>query len=51
MDAFRWAYELNVFAPFRLTQLTVPHMEAAGGGAVLNISSMSAENGAGRSWK
>jgi 7-alpha-hydroxysteroid dehydrogenase len=44
MDDFRWAYEINVFAPFRLTQLAVPHMEAAGGGAVLNISSMSAEN-------
>jgi 7-alpha-hydroxysteroid dehydrogenase len=42
MDDFRWAYELNVFAPFRLTQLAVPHMEKAGGGAVLNISSMSA---------
>jgi 7-alpha-hydroxysteroid dehydrogenase len=24
MDDFRWAYELNVFAPFRLTQLAVP---------------------------
>jgi 7-alpha-hydroxysteroid dehydrogenase len=44
MDDFRWAYELNVFAPFRLTQLAVPHIEKAGGGAVLNISSMSAEN-------
>jgi 7-alpha-hydroxysteroid dehydrogenase len=44
MDDFRWAYEINVFAPFRLTQLAVPHMQAAGGGAVLNISSMSAEN-------
>ena len=44
MDDFRWAYEINVFAPFRLTQIAVPHMEAAGGGAVLNISSMSAEN-------
>jgi 7-alpha-hydroxysteroid dehydrogenase len=44
MEDFRWAYELNVFAPFRLTQLAAPHMEAAGGGAVLNISSMSAEN-------
>lgn len=44
MEDFRWAYELNVFAPFRLTQLAVPHMEAAGGGAVLNISSMAAEN-------
>ncbi|MFO1135468.1 MAG: 7-alpha-hydroxysteroid dehydrogenase [Rhodoblastus sp.] len=44
MDEFRWAYEINVFAPFRLTQLAAPHMEKAGGGAVLNISSMSAEN-------
>jgi len=44
MEDFRWAYEINVFAPFRLTQLAVPHMEAAGGGSVLNISSMSAEN-------
>jgi 7-alpha-hydroxysteroid dehydrogenase len=44
MEDFRWAYELNVFAPFRLTQLAVPQMEAAGGGAVLNISSMAAEN-------
>lgn len=44
MEDFRWAFELNVFAPFRLIQLAVPHMESAGGGAVLNISSMSAEN-------
>lgn len=44
MEDFRWAYEINVFAPFRLTQLAVPHIEKAGGGAVLNISSMSAEN-------
>jgi 7-alpha-hydroxysteroid dehydrogenase len=44
MDDFRWAYELNVFALFRLTQLAVPHIAAAGGGAVLNISSMAGEN-------
>ena len=44
MDDFIWAYRLNVFSVFRLTQLCAPHMEAAGGGAVLNISSMSAEN-------
>lgn len=44
MEDFRWAYEINVFAPFRLTQIAVPHIEKAGGGAVLNISSMSAEN-------
>jgi len=44
MDDFRWAYELNVFALFRLTQIAAPHMEKAGGGAVLNISSMAGEN-------
>jgi 7-alpha-hydroxysteroid dehydrogenase len=44
MDDFRWAYELNVHSLFRLTQLAAPHMEIAGHGAVLNISSMSAEN-------
>ena len=44
MNDFRWAYELNVFSVFRLCQFAAPHMEKAGGGAVLNISSMSAEN-------
>ncbi|WP_112875346.1 7-alpha-hydroxysteroid dehydrogenase [Paracoccus endophyticus] len=44
MDTFRWAYELNVFSLFRLTQLAAPHMAAAGDGAVLNISSMAGEN-------
>jgi len=44
MDTFRWAYELNIFSLFRLTQLAAPHMAAAGEGAVLNISSMAGEN-------
>lgn len=44
MDDFRWAFELNVFSLFRLTQLAVPHMGRAGGGAVLNVSSMAGEN-------
>lgn len=44
MDDFRWAYELNVFSLFRLTQLAAPHIASAGGGAVLNISSMAGEN-------
>jgi 7-alpha-hydroxysteroid dehydrogenase len=44
MDEFRWAYEINVFSLFRLTQLAAPHMAKAGGGAVLNISSMAGEN-------
>jgi 7-alpha-hydroxysteroid dehydrogenase len=44
MDDFRWAYELNVFSVFRLCQLAAPHMEAAGGGSILNITSMSGDN-------
>ena len=44
MEDFRWAYELNVFSVFRLCQLAAPHMAAAGGGAILNITSMSVDN-------
>ena len=44
MDTFIWAYKLNVFSVFHLCQLCTPHMEAAGGGAILNISSMAGEN-------
>ena len=44
MSDFEWAYQLNVFSLFRLTQLAAPAMEAAGHGAVLNISSMAGEN-------
>jgi 7-alpha-hydroxysteroid dehydrogenase len=44
MDTFIWAFKLNVFSVFRLCQLCAPHMEAAGGGAILNISSMAGDN-------
>jgi 7-alpha-hydroxysteroid dehydrogenase len=44
MDDFVWAYQLNVFSIFRLSQLCAPHIEKAGGGAVLVISSMAGEN-------
>jgi 7-alpha-hydroxysteroid dehydrogenase len=44
MKDMHWAFELNVFSVFRLCQLAAPHMEQAGGGAILNITSMSAEN-------
>ena len=44
MNTFIWAYKLNVFSVFHLCQLCAPHMEAAGGGAILNISSMAGEN-------
>lgn len=44
MDTFVWAFKLNVFSVFHLCQLCAPHMEAAGGGAILNISSMAGDN-------
>ena len=44
MDDFRWAFDLNLFSLFLLSQLAAPHMQAAGGGAILNISSMAGEN-------
>lgn len=44
MKDFIWAYQLNVFSIFRLCQLCADHMEKAGGGAILNISSMAGEN-------
>lgn len=44
MRDFEWAFQLNVFAMFRFMQMVAPHMEAAGGGAILNISWMGGEN-------
>lgn len=44
MESFIWACKLNVFSVFHHCQLCAPHMRAAGQGAILNISSMAAEN-------
>ncbi|MCU0878574.1 MAG: 7-alpha-hydroxysteroid dehydrogenase [Pirellulaceae bacterium] len=44
MGDFEWAFQLNVYSLFRLSQLVHPHMKAAGGGAIVNISSMAGEN-------
>lgn len=41
---FKWAYQLNVFSVFRLSQLASVEMAKAGSGAILNISSMAGEN-------
>lgn len=41
---FEWAYQLNVFSVFRLSQLASVEMAKAGSGAILNISSMAGEN-------
>jgi 7-alpha-hydroxysteroid dehydrogenase len=44
LEQFVWAYQLNVFAGFRLCQLVAPHMEKKRRGAIVNISSMAGEN-------
>ena len=44
MADMRFAFELNLFSVFRLCQLAAPHMEKAGGGAILNITSMAGDN-------
>lgn len=44
MEDFEWAFQLNVNSLFRLSQLAHPHMKAANGGAIVNISSMAGEN-------
>jgi 7-alpha-hydroxysteroid dehydrogenase len=44
MGDFEWAFELNVYSLFRLSQLVQPHMKRAGGGSIVNISSMAGEN-------
>ncbi|HWW54046.1 MAG TPA: SDR family oxidoreductase, partial [Acidimicrobiales bacterium] len=42
-DLARWRrpFEVNVFATLQLTQATVPHLKAAGGGSVVMITTLS----------
>ena len=44
MKDFRRVSGLNVSSMFRLCQLAAPHMERAGGGTILNVTSMSGDN-------
>lgn len=41
---FDLMFEVQVRAPFHLTQLVIPHMKAAGAGWILNISSIVSEH-------
>ena len=41
VDVLRGTLELNLVAPFRLSQAVHPHMVAAGRGAIVNVSSIS----------
>jgi NAD(P)-dependent dehydrogenase (short-subunit alcohol dehydrogenase family) len=45
LDAIRQTLELNLVAPFRLAQEVFPHMREAGGGSIINISSISGHVG------
>ena len=44
-ESFLQDFRFNVLSAFELTQLAAPHMLAAGGGSVVNISSRSAQFG------
>jgi NAD(P)-dependent dehydrogenase (short-subunit alcohol dehydrogenase family) len=44
-EAIRATLELNLITPFRLAQQAFPHMAAAGGGSIINISSISGQVG------
>lgn len=44
LDYLKRIYAINVFAPWRLCQLTVPHMQKAHYGSIVNITSMSSIN-------
>jgi len=42
-EYFRQLFEVNLFAPFRCSQLAVPEMIQRGTGAIINISSLAGE--------
>ena len=44
VDTIERDFHLNVFAAWRLCQLVAPHMNKAGYGSIINISSMSSIN-------
>ena len=44
VDDFIRDFQLNVFAAWRLCQLAAPHMQQAGYGSIINITSMSSIN-------
>lgn len=44
VEQFARVFELNVFSMWRLCQLCAPHMQAAGYGSIINMSSMASIN-------
>lgn len=45
LEAFRRVYSVNVFGPAIMTREVIPHLRAAGGGDIVNISSTSGLKG------
>lgn len=45
LDAMRHTLDLNLLAPFRLSQAVFSHMRDAGGGSIVNVSSISGRVG------
>lgn len=48
-DDFQRIYAVNVIGPFQMTRAVVPHMKAAGRGAIVNVSSIAGVMGVGSS--
>lgn len=44
VEQFKKVFEMNVFSMWRLCQLVAPHMEKAGYGSIINMSSMASIN-------
>ncbi len=48
-EDFQQVYAVNVIGPFQMVRAVVPHMQAAGHGAIVNVSSVAAVMGIGSS--
>ena len=44
LEQFERPFQINVFSAWRLAQLCAPHMQEAGYGSIINMSSMSSIN-------
>ncbi len=47
LDLYQAALDLNVRSVIAVSQAAIPHMEAAGGGAIVNVGSIAGSNGGG----
>ncbi len=47
LDLYQAALDLNVRSVIEVSQAAIPHLEAAGGGAIINLGSIAGSNGGG----